>query len=417
MDSPTASTPAGILAGVRVILVGRFSGLPKREIHRLVTSQGGSISSSVDPTANRETQWLVMGEEGSGASNPLENLDDPLRTAAEQGSVTFLSESELWQRLGLLDADSHISGLHTPRMLAELLGVSLTVIRRWQRRGLIRPVKLVRKLPYFDFREVATARRLAQMLAAGVKPNEMDKAIRSFRSWFPDHDRPLSQLTIILQGKEILLRKENGLVDPDGQLRFDFDGALRSAEQQPNTSHVAGTILPPAVDGDDLLPKYTAEEAIERAGELEDAGQLAEAADAYRVALAISGPSAELCFRLGEVLYQLGEFGAAKERYFTALEIDEEYVEARANLGCLLAETGQVDMAIATLSGVLLYHNDYPDVHWHLARLLDERGRGAEAEVHWRSFLDLAPYSPWADAARQRLGMLATPVEGPSPVS
>ena len=57
-------------------------------------------------------------------------------------------------------------------MLAELLGVSVAVIRRWHRRGLIVPAREVRRLPYFDFHEVATARRLAQLLAAGVSPRD-----------------------------------------------------------------------------------------------------------------------------------------------------------------------------------------------------------------------------------------------------
>ncbi|MCA9165314.1 MAG: tetratricopeptide repeat protein, partial [Planctomycetales bacterium] len=50
----------------------------------------------------------------------------------------------------------------------------------------------------------------------------------------------------------------------------------------------------------------------------------------------------------------------------------------------------------------------YPDVHYHMARALDDLERLEEAERHWREFLELAPESPWADEARDRLGIIET---------
>jgi tetratricopeptide (TPR) repeat protein len=86
-----------------------------------------------------------------------------------------------------------------------------------------------------------------------------------------------------------------------------------------------------------------------------------------------------------------------------AIELDEDYVEARANLGCVLAETGQQELALAAFEGALRYHPDYADVHYHLARTLDQLGRRDQAEEHWRAFLVHAPDSPWAEEARSRL--------------
>ncbi|HEY4759166.1 MAG TPA: tetratricopeptide repeat protein, partial [Thermoguttaceae bacterium] len=76
---------------------------------------------------------------------------------------------------------------------------------------------------------------------------------------------------------------------------------------------------------------------------------------------------------------------------------------ARANLGCVLAETGQRDLAVAAFEGALRFHPDYADVHYHLARTLDECGQGDRAVEHWQRFLELAPDSPWADEASRRL--------------
>jgi tetratricopeptide (TPR) repeat protein len=126
-----------------------------------------------------------------------------------------------------------------------------------------------------------------------------------------------------------------------------------------------------------------------------------------------AGPRAEIHFALADVLYRAGDLSAARERYYAALELDEEYVEARASLGCVLAETGELELAAATFEGALEYHADFADVHFHLANTLERLERAEEAQVHFAVFLELAPESPWAEAARDRLAAagLATPCE------
>ena len=109
-------------------------------------------------------------------------------------------------------------------MLARLLGVRVSAIRRWQRRGWIVPVREVRRLPYFDFQEVATARRLTELLAAGMSAAEIEKKLAELARYLPDVKRPLAQLSVIVEGKQLLLRQGDGLVEPSGQLRFDFGG-------------------------------------------------------------------------------------------------------------------------------------------------------------------------------------------------
>jgi tetratricopeptide (TPR) repeat protein len=249
----------------------------------------------------------------------------------------------------------------------------------------------VRRLPYFAFEEVATARRLAEMLAAGMTPSAIEKKLAALARFFPGRERPLAQLSVIVQGKEILLRQGDGLIEPGGQLRFDFEAVDSAAETLDEA--------PPAHD----LPPAGAAEMGRMAAELEEAGQLEPAVEMYRAAMAAGGPTPEFCFQTAELLYRLGDLGAARERYYMTIELDEDYVEARANLGCVLAEMGQRDLAVAAFQGALSYHADYPDVHYHLARTLDDLGRRPEAETHWQSFLTLSPDSPWSDQARARL--------------
>ena len=276
-------------------------------------------------------------------------------------------------------------------MLADLLGVPVAVIRRWHRRGLIVPAREVRRLPYFEFQEVATARRLAELLAAGMSPSAIERKLEALGRYLPGIARPLAQLSVIVQGKQILLRQGDGLIEPGGQLHFDFDAA-ESGEESEAVSQTSASLSPAQM--------------CRLAAELEEDGQLAAATDMYRAAMAAGGPKAELCFQVAELLYRQGDLSGARERYYMAIELDEDYVEARANLGCVLAETGQRELAVAALRGALAFHAEYEDAHYHLARILDEMNRRDEAAQHWREFLAQAPDSPWADEARGRLGQV-----------
>jgi tetratricopeptide (TPR) repeat protein len=316
-----------------------------------------------------------------------------------------ISETQLWQRLGLVEPADDIHRLYTPAMLAELLGVPIRVVRRWHRRGLIRPAREVRRLPYFDFHEVTTARRLAELLAAGVSPAAIERKLAALADYLPDVERPLAQLSVIVEGRDLLLRQGDGLIEPGGQRRFDFDAEAPAAEDEaPGDSDVAAPspTLTLATTPDQHQQRQP-EELLDAAAELDDDGQLDAAAEMYRAAMAAAGPRADACFLLAELLYRLGDLGGARERYFTAIELDEDFVEARANLGCVLAELGRRDLAVAAFEGALRFHPDYADVHYHLARTLDDLGRPDTAAEHWEQFLDLAPDSPWADQARARV--------------
>jgi tetratricopeptide (TPR) repeat protein len=379
----TAENSSDILQGKRLAFVGKLASMAKRDAAQLAREHGATVLDKPDASAN----LIVVGENefplpATGDQNDW--FDDETRQKVEQQAIEVVTETQLWQRLGLVDSQHDIHRLYTPAMLADLLGVPVAVIRRWHRRGLIVPVREVRRLPYFDFQEVATARRLAELLAAGASPREMEKQLGAFARYLPGVARPLAQLSVIVQGKEILLRQGDGLLEPGGQLRFDFD----AWEEEPPPSQA--------------IPN-TPEHMCRLAAELEEDGQLAPAADMYRAAMAALGPKPEICFQVAELLYRLGDLAGARERYYMAVELDEDYVEARANLGCVLAETGQHDLAVAAFEGALRYHPDYADVHYQMARTLDEMDRREQAEDHWREFLAEAPDSPWAEEARHRL--------------
>jgi tetratricopeptide (TPR) repeat protein len=399
------------LRGQRITIVGRLGGMNRREAANLLRSYGVVVVES--DTAS--VDWIVIGAEESPLAE-AELIDEATRRRLSTGQTQILHETDLWQRLGLVDSEQSVRKLHTPAMLAHLLGVSVRVIRRWHRRGLIKPVRTLHRLPYFDFQEVATARRLAAWVASGASPEAIERRLLQLIEIVPDLRRPLDQLSILIEGKHVLLRQGEGLIEPGGQLRFDFDQLATSdvnrepADDEadrvvsipfPDTHTVGRLVFPPQESNQ---PEYeTDDDLLLSAYAAEDDGDLAYAVDCYHALLARDGSRADWHFQIGELLYRMGETIAARERYYAAIEIDPEYVEARSSLAGVLAETNQLELAVAAYQGTLVLHDDYPDVQYNLARLLDQLDRPLEAERHWRRFLELAPGSPWADEARGRL--------------
>ncbi len=193
------------------------------------------------------------------------------------------------------------------------------------------------------------------------------------------------------------------MIEPTGQLRIDFDSLDQSQEvDNPNIATANAPSSPHPIQTEEAS-QPTLEEMQELAAECDDSGQLSDAIEWYRAILAKFGLRADINFQLAELLYRDGEVMAARERYFVAIELDEDFVEGPCNLGCVLAETGQLELAIADFQGALARHDAYPDVHYHLARALDDLERTSEASAHWERFLELAPSSPWAEEAQYRL--------------
>lgn len=384
--------------GKRIAFVGKLGGVNRREAARLIR-QHGAIP--VDQDVDQVDLIVIGADELPIGDDAL--VSEALRDDAARGQIEVISETEFWNRLGLVDEGEHnVRRLYTPAMLAQLLNVPVATVRRWHRRGLIVPAREVHHLPYFDFQEVATARRLAELLAAGASPSAIERKLEQLARLVPDVERPLAQLSVIVEGRQLLLRQGEGLIEAGGQMRLDFDAISGSADPvelnstEPSVLSI-GSVLSQQDSG------LSRNEMIAMANDLEDNGQTHDAIEMYRAALVAGGPDAQICFRLAELLYLVNDVTAARERYSMAIELDEDYVEARANLGCVLYELGEVELAIAAFQGTLRFHADYPDVHYHLARALDECDRTDEALPHWQAFLHLSPDSPWAAEARDRL--------------
>lgn len=395
---PPDDDPAG-LSDTRVALIGRFGGMTQREVAAVLRSYGASV---VDADARGVDRVIIGADESPLAVR--ERFPPSLAASVGDGDTRVVPEADLWRELGLVDREQDARQYYTPAMLADILGVSVRVVRRWHRLGLIRAARTLHRLPYFDFAEVATARRLATWVASGASPRAIERHLADLVGVLPDIRRPLDQLSILVEGRNVLLRHGEGLVEPGGQMRFDFESptSLAFPPEDDEPRAVIGIWEDPMrlTDAGDDAPE---DPILEAAFDAEDAGDIDAAIDHCRTILARDGGRADVNFQLAELLYRGGDVSAARERYSVAVELEPDMVEARASLGNVLAEAHQDELAIAAYRGALSLHEDYADVHFNLARALERTGRDDDAVVHWRRFLQLSPRSPWADEARGRL--------------
>ena len=308
-----------------------------------------------------------------------------------------------------------VSRLYTVAMMADVLGVSRVTIRHWRRVRLIVPAQSADSIDWYDYATLVVARDLNRLLSSGLSLREISQKLNHFAGGNPEQAAALAG-RVVIDGRRLSLRQSGTLLAAGGQRQFDFyiDGMTTGLDLlSPNTS---SALAPPALlpmngsldsstaepaDEADAIP--TTDELLDLAADLEAAGSFTEAAEAFRAVLQAEGPSAGVTFMLAESLYRAEDLPGARERYYAAVELDPDHLEARTSLGCVLAEQGDFELATAAFEGVLRQQPDYADAHWHLAGVLAELDQHGNARQHLQSFLALAPESPWADVARDRL--------------
>lgn len=388
-SDPLVSSPP--LAGERVAFTGVLASMTHKQAHELVTQHGGEATEHV----SRQTTMLVVGEEGW----PLESdgqtsvkFQQAQRGLEAGQTIRIVSESDWLRFLGLKPATPDVRGQYTPAMLSQMLGVPVTTIRQWERTGLIRPVQRIYRLPYFDFQEVASARRLTDLLAAGVSRRQIENSLRELSGVLGDVARPLAQLEFLSSVRELGYRDDAGrLKTLAGQRLFEFDRLDEPADAEPS-------IRLPEPDEPSTPASCFAE-----ACRLVNVGDLTAAIALYRRVLRERPVDPETRFHLAETLYRAGNTAGAVEQYRMAAELELDYVEAWTQLGCVALETQDTATAEEAFRAALKRHPDYPDAHYHLAQLLTESGRMAEASAHWKRYLEFDDTGPWAATARQRL--------------
>lgn len=414
------------LDGARVAFAGRFATVTRDEAAELAADAGGvPVTRAGDDTA-----MVVVGDEAWPVRDDgriAENLELADRLRASGRAIEVIREAAFLDRLGLGGDRADRPQRFTITQLGRILKLPRRRIRAWIRRGLVRPADTVHRIDYFDFGQVAELKRLAELAENGVPVDTIRESLRRLSSWFPETESALARLEELEGEGGLLVRLRGGrLAEPTGQLRL-FDAAARpaandaaalppeapaaeiateAAEAPPGNivafpgHRVAPPAPAPAVPGG-----HTADEWFEIALEHEEAERPEEAGRAYREALLVGGPSAEIAFNLGNVLYSLGRWEEALSRFQQAVEVDPEYAEAWNNLSSVHAQFEEWPDAIEAGCKALQLAPDFADAHYNLAEAYHASGRDAEARRHARAYLRIDPQSPWAERLRQNLSI------------
>lgn len=399
-STPLVNSPC--LQGEQVSFTGVLASMTHQQAMDLVARNGGTSSAHI----NRQTTMLVIGEEGwplESNGQPSVKLQDASELAKHGQPLNIISESEWLHLLNLDQRRSEIQRAYTPAMLSQLLDVPVHVIRRWERKGLIRPVRRVYRLPYFSFQEVAGARRLSELLAQGVPRSEIESSLGRIMALCPSNRRSLDQLELLARDARIVFRDDRGFLEPvSGQRLFTFDDDpdenTGTTEEEPRESLQLSEW---ALDKPDQ--RWTFRDWFDRGRQLLEDGDAGEAVEAFRMCLMERPGEAEIHFHLAEALYRCDRSQAALERYYVAVEFDHEFIEAWTQLGCLHAELDELEPALEAFSIALDAHPDFPDAHWHKAEVLFQLDQTARAIPHWERYLEFDIRGPWAETARQRL--------------
>lgn len=350
------------LRGRKVCVTGRLLSMTRAELERLIVERGGTLQSL--PT--RGTKFLVIGEDGWPSEHdgaPTKAFDQARRLRAYKYPIEFLTEQAFFERLGIAEQVSPIRGRHTVAELTRLLRISAAQVRRWVRLGLIEPAETVHRLWYFDFHQVAAAKRLCELVRDGVPLANIRQGLEQMQEWLPGEALPLAKLAMLEHDGRLLARLDGRLVEPSGQLQFDFDAADAECSDDKRPSSVALPAPPEDVD-----------ELFDQALVLEDVGQFAAAAELYRRAIAQEPRDPVLHFNFGNVLFGLNKHEQAADSFRQALSCDPNYAEAWNNLGNALAELGSDSEAVEAFRQALRLVPDYEDARTNLAATLREHG-------------------------------------------
>jgi tetratricopeptide (TPR) repeat protein len=344
-----------------VAFTGRLACMTRAEAFEVVRQHGGAPSQAV----TKRTNLLIVGELGW----PL--LDDgrpsnKLNRATTYG-IPVVSERRFLECIGKAVPDG-LQKTYSGEQLAALSKLSSETIQELVQFGL-----LDERGGSFGFRDMASARQIAKLLADGVRLSEIVRGVSAIRRWLPEVG--LSNVRLRPgPGNALEVEQLGGRTDKHGQFLFAVDGS----EQNP----------------DDLFAQ---------AQSAEQSGDIVEAERLYRLLIESDPADASAPFNLGNMLRAKGRNVEAEAAFRLATRTDPTFAQAWYNLGDLLDDQGRTDAAIECLRKALRAAPDYADAMFNLALLLQRKNQHPEAADYWRRYLARDSRSDWATRARRSL--------------
>lgn len=287
-----------------------------------------------------------------------------------------------------------VTDLFTLTEVSRLLGLSTGRLRTLAKNRIVSPTGRRRGHRAYTFQDLIALRAARDLLAKKVRLRDVSRAIELIQSELPRVTRPLAELTIVSDGRQVVLKSDSGSYEPvSGQMLLDFDvKALRD--------DVVRVLRPNA----GRARARTAYDLYVKASQLdEDPSTMSEAESLYRRAIELDPWLAIAYTNLGNICFRRGEEDAAVALYRKALLIDTAQPEAQYNLGYVMLERGEAEQAVNFFRGAIRSDPRFADAYFNLAMAYEQIGAPDEARPCWHKYLEIEPTGTWADIARRHL--------------
>jgi len=344
-----------------VAFTGRLASMARAEAFDLVRKKGGKPRRGVTKT----TDVLIVGQMGW----PLlaDGLPSKSLHLAKKYDVAVVSEQRFLEWVGKATPDDELK-TYTSAQLSALSRMPLEVVEQLTEFGL-----LDIRQGHYGFRDLASARQIAELFQSGVALSTITKSLYEIRKWLPDAG--LSNLRLYPASSDaILIEHLQGRTDKTGQ----FTLPVGESRDHPDTL-------------------FEHAQAAEHAQDFDIATRL------YRKIMKLDPRDPAAPFNLGNILFSTGKKIEAEVAYRAAIKAEPGFVEAWYNLADLLEEQGRIDSAVDCLKRAVSIDPNYANAIFNLALLLHGREDAAEAATYWRRYLELDTASPWATRAKKAL--------------
>src|SRR6202035_3850544 len=277
-----------------VAFTGRLASMRRADAFALVRTHGGKPREGV----TKRTDVLIVGEFGwplLGDGRPSNSL-----ARAKSYRVLIASERQFLQWLAK-SAPEEQAKPYSADQLASLSKLPKEIVDQLSMFGLIEASNGL-----YGFRDLAAARQVAGLLAAGTALSVITKSLHEIRKWLPDAG--LSNLKLFPESSDrILVEQMEGRTDKTGQFVLDVERP-----------------------GDDADAVFEDAQWAEETGDVETAERL------YRRAMNLDPADPAAPFNLGNVLRSTGRSLEAETAYRAAVKADPRYAQAWYNLADVL---------------------------------------------------------------------------------
>jgi tetratricopeptide (TPR) repeat protein len=278
--------------------------------------------------------------------------------------------------------------------VAQILGLSRTVVARLIEAGFVTPARGPRREYRFSFQDLVLMRAAQGLREARLPSRRISRALKRLREQLPG-EVPLRGVRIAAIGDTVVVAEGNARWRAeDGQYVLAFDAVAR------HDGH-AGDAVPQVLrerprrradseaQPEPDMHAATAEDRFREACAMEE-HDLGHALSLYRAAIAMDPDHAAAHLNLGRALHEAGRFDAAEGVYRRGLEGSPRDPLLRFNLGVLLEDLGEDAEAQECYEAAIAQDPALADAHYNLALLHERAGRRRDALRHFSAYRRLA---------------------------